>query len=177
MAGLALGASARVETERLALRAPELEDFEAFAAMWGEGAVTRHIGGEPLSREAAWIKFLRDAGHWTMLGYGFWIVTERESGALVGQVGLCDLKRTIAVNLDNRVEVGWAFASAAQGKGYATEAVRAAMDWGERALSNPRLFCMINPENAPSLRVAEKCGFKEWTRAPYHGRLAILLEK
>jgi RimJ/RimL family protein N-acetyltransferase len=48
-----------VETERLILRGHTLDDFPAFAAMWADPAVTRFIGGAPLSQEESWGKFLR----------------------------------------------------------------------------------------------------------------------
>jgi RimJ/RimL family protein N-acetyltransferase len=58
-------------------------------------------------------------------------------------------------------EMGWVMAPHSHGKGYATEAARAAIAWGERHFGGRRTACIIAPENEPSLRVAEKCGFRE----------------
>jgi len=63
-----------IETERLILRGHTPEDFPAFAAMWADPVVTRFIGGAPLAEEDAWAKYLRVAGHWALLGYGFWSI-------------------------------------------------------------------------------------------------------
>ncbi len=51
-----------LETSRLRLRAYRIEEFELYAAMWSEPAVVRYIGGSPMPREAAWIRFLRQIG-------------------------------------------------------------------------------------------------------------------
>jgi len=51
-----------LETERLKLRGHRLDDFPACATMWADPAVTRHIGGKPLSTEESWTKFLRYFG-------------------------------------------------------------------------------------------------------------------
>jgi RimJ/RimL family protein N-acetyltransferase len=53
------------------------------------------------------------------------------------------------------------------GRGYATEATRAALAWIDARLGNPRMFCIVSPENVASIRVAEKCGFRRWTETTY----------
>ncbi len=73
-----------VETGRLILRAPRPDDFPSYAAMWGDPEVTRFIGGQPLSEEDAWAKFMRAFGHWALVGFGFWTVEEKGSGARLG---------------------------------------------------------------------------------------------
>ena len=164
-----------LETERLVLRGHTREDFPAFAAMWGDADVTRFVGGKPLSQEDAWAKFMRTFGHWELTGMGFWSVQDRVSGLRVGETGFLDVKREIAPSLDGTPEIGWAFAKSAQGKGYATEAVRAALAWGEQRLGKIRFACIIAPQNAPSLNVAAKTGFKEFARTIYKGEPAVML--
>jgi len=63
------------------------------------------------------------------------------------------------------------------GKGYATEAVRAALAWGEAAIGLERCVCMIAPDHAASLRVAEKCGFRQFGEAEFKGSPVMLLER
>src|SRR5438045_3039872 len=82
-----------VETERLRLRPHRLEDFEELAAIWADPAVVRFIGGKPLNREESWARLLRYAGHWALMGFGFWAVEERDSGEYVGDVGLARFQR------------------------------------------------------------------------------------
>jgi len=149
-----------IKTDRLILRGPVADDFPAYAAMWGDPAVTRFIGGVPLSEEETWGKFLRAFGQWALLGFGSWAVTEKDSGARIGEVGFLEGRREIVPALIDTPECGWAFASHAHGKGYATEAVRAALAWGEEHFGKVRLACIIAPENAASLRLAAKVGFR-----------------
>jgi RimJ/RimL family protein N-acetyltransferase len=158
-----------LETARLRMRAHRAGDFEDFAAMWSDAAVVRYISGRPFSREESWSRLLRHGGHWAMLGFGFWAVEETATGAFVGEVGFLDLHRDISPPI-TVPEVGWVLAPRAHGKGYATEAVRAALDWKP----GTDLVCLIHPENRASIRVAEKCGFRERERTSYHGQPTIV---
>ncbi len=160
-----------IETARLRLRGHRLSDFEHCAAMWADPEVTRYIGGRPLSTEDAWAKFLRYAGHWAMQGFGFWAVEEKASGAYMGELGFADFKRDMEPPQGGAPEAGWVLARAAQGKGYATEALQAALGW----LRAPRTFCLIHPGNGPSIRVAEKCGYRLSLRTFYKGAPVIVL--
>ena len=63
------------------------------------------------------------------------------------------------------------------GKGFATEAVRAVLSWGDRQIDAPKTHCMIGVENGASLRLAEKCGFRQVGSATYHDRPQFLLER
>ncbi|WNJ89842.1 GNAT family N-acetyltransferase [Bosea sp. 685] len=81
-----------IETERLLLRPPVLDDFEACYALLSDPAVMSFIGG-PMSREESWHRLLRYAGHWSLLGYGLFVIIEKESGRLLGQTGLADFHR------------------------------------------------------------------------------------
>ncbi len=71
-------------------------------------------------------------------------------------------------------EAGWVLAREAHGKGYATEAVRAAIGWGEKRFGKTRTACIIHPEHAASIRVAEKCGYREPKVASYKGEPVLL---
>jgi RimJ/RimL family protein N-acetyltransferase len=145
-----------LQTDRLTLRPHGLADFEECAAMWGDPAVTRHIGGVPFARSDVWARLLRYAGHWTLQGFGFWAVRERETGVFVGDVGCMEFRRELEPALEYP-ECGWVLAAAAHGKGYATEAVRAVMAWADTQFA--RTNCIIDVDNEPSLRVAAKCGY------------------
>ena len=165
-----------IETARLRLRVHRIEDLADSAALWGDTSVTRYIGGRPQSREETWGRILRYLGHWTALGYGYWAVEEKETGAFVGEVGYMDFQRDITPPLANDPEMGWVLTPGAQGKGYATEAVNAACAWGD-ARQWRRTVCLIHPENAASLRVAAKCGFREFARTAYRAQPVILFER
>jgi RimJ/RimL family protein N-acetyltransferase len=147
-------------TNRLTLRAITCTDFEPYAAMWADSRVTSFIGGDPRDRQTSWSKFCQSVGLWPLLGYGYWLFEERSSGEMVGLGGLACFERGIA-QLDGFPEAGWAFAADHWGKGYASEAVVAIVHWSDTVLGVPELRCIIDPQNTPSIRVAQKCGFTQ----------------
>jgi RimJ/RimL family protein N-acetyltransferase len=166
-----------IETDRLTLRGHRLDDFAESAAMWADPEVTRWIGGRPQSAEETWARLLRYVGHWSLLGFGYWVIREKASGRFVGEVGFADFRREIEPSIVGRPEIGWVLASWAQGRGFATESVLAALAWGEGHFETTRTICLIHPENAPSLRLAAKCGFIESGRSTYKGEPTILFRR
>jgi RimJ/RimL family protein N-acetyltransferase len=76
-----------LQTLRLRLRTFGHADFDAYAAMWKDAEVVRFIGGVPLSREAAWSRFLRQMGAWHYLGFGFFAIEDKATGAFIGEAG------------------------------------------------------------------------------------------
>lgn len=142
--------------------------------MWGDPAVTRHLGGGPFTAEETWSRLLRYVGHWTLLGFGYWIVEERESGRFAGEVGFADYRRDVQPSLAGMPEIGWVLPAHAHGKGYATEAAQAAVAWGERYFGAVRTACIVAPGNAASIRVAEKCGYREWQRGTYKEHATLI---
>ena len=85
-----------VETERLRLRGHTLGDFAHTRALWGDAAVVTYMGGKPFTPEECWTRFLRYVGHWSVLGFGYWVVEEKATGDFVGEVGFGNFKRDIA---------------------------------------------------------------------------------
>lgn len=142
--------------------------------MWTDPLVTRYIGGKPLTEEESWAKFLRYAGHWRLLGFGYWVVEEKATGNFAGEIGFADYKRDLQPSLKGVPEIGWVLASQAHGKGYATEAVSAAVAWGDEHFPSGRTACIIAPENLASIRVAVKCGYGEVQPAMYKGKPALM---
>jgi RimJ/RimL family protein N-acetyltransferase len=166
-----------IETERLRLRPHGRGDFAACAAMWALPDVVRYIGGKPFSVEEVWSRVLRYAGHWQWMGFGFWALEEKTTGAFAGDLGFAEFKREIEPSIEGIPEIGWVLTPRAQGKGYATEGVRAVVAWGDQRFDRARTVCLIHPENLLSLRVAEKCGYKEFQRTAYKGQPTIILER
>jgi RimJ/RimL family protein N-acetyltransferase len=165
-----------VETERLRLRGHTLDDFAHTSALWGDASVLRYMGGKPLSVEECWARFLRYFGHWSLLGFGYWVVEERETAEFVGEVGFGDFKRDMQPALGAIPELGWVLAPAKHGKGYATEAAQAALSWGRKHFRSNNFACLIHPEHRASIRVAAKCGFEAWQLATYRDRPAMIFK-
>lgn len=152
-ADLAAGLAMRVPTlatARLALRAPRMTDFDAFAGVF-DGPRADHIGGA-LSRDDAMEVFLAATGSWALRGHGLWSVERRADRALLGFVLLQHETG------DPEAELGYLFTLQAEGRGYATEAAAAARDFARDVLRWPSVVSYVAPENTRSVAVAERLG-------------------
>jgi RimJ/RimL family protein N-acetyltransferase len=166
-----------VETPRLRLRAFRESDLDPQAAAMGDPEVVRHLGGTPFSREETWRKLLAGPGLWAVLGYGYWVAERKEDGAYLGQIGFADFKRDMVPNIEGLPEMGWIFAPAAQGQGYASEAVTGALAWADETLEAREIVAIIGHGNAPSIRVAEKGGFSIREEALYKDEPILLFRR
>ncbi|HEY1613409.1 MAG TPA: GNAT family N-acetyltransferase [Rhizomicrobium sp.] len=166
-----------LETDRLALRRHRRSDFGDCQAMWSDSDVMRYLGGRPFTREECWARLLRYAGHWDLLGFGFWAVIEKASGRFAGEIGFANFERDIEPSFDGAPEIGWVFMPWAQGRGYATEAARAVTAWGDAKFGSSRTVCIISPDNVPSLRVAEKSGYRQWGETDYKDSPVVMFER
>lgn len=164
-----------LETARLTLRAHRAADLDELLALWGDPAVVRYINGNPATREDAWGRLQRYAGHWALAGHGFWQIRERTTDRFVGDAGIAEFQRGLTLSFDGAPEAGWALAPWSQGAGYATEAMTAILAWA--APAHPRTVCIIHPDNAASLRVAAKLGYREFGHDTYRGNPVIAFER
>jgi RimJ/RimL family protein N-acetyltransferase len=140
-----------LETERLILRPPLLEDFEPWAEMMSDEQTARFIGGvQPPS--LAWRAVMSMAGAWQLTGVGMFSVIEKSTGRWVGRLGPWRPHGWPGN------EVGWSLSRHAWGKGYATEGATAAMDYAFDVLGWSDVIHCIDPANAGSRGVAERLG-------------------
>ncbi|HYD11809.1 MAG TPA: GNAT family N-acetyltransferase [Allosphingosinicella sp.] len=174
---MAARAAPVLETARLILRPFEESDLDAQARAMGDPEVMRYLGANPLSREDTWRRMLCAPGLWTLVGFGYWAVVARDDGRYLGQLGFADFKRDMTPSIEGLLEIGWIFAPAAQGQGYATEAAQAALAWADAVLAPDEVVAIIDAENAPSIRVAEKIGFNENEPATYRGEPILLFRR
>ncbi|HEX7128643.1 MAG TPA: GNAT family N-acetyltransferase [Rhodanobacteraceae bacterium] len=140
-----------LETARLLLRVPRLEDFERYAQLLADEEAARYIGGR-LERAPAWRRFLQMPGAWVVQGFAMFSVLDKASGKWLGQAGPWKPDGWPGN------EVGWSFHPDAWGRGYATEAAIAAMDWAFETLGWDSVIHCIDPANAPSQRLAQRLG-------------------
>lgn len=140
-----------IQTERLTLRPIALEDFPRWAEMMADPEAARFLGGaQPAA--TAWRGFMTMAGAWSLTGVSMFSVIERNSGLWLGRIGPWrphDWPGT---------EVGWGLHPAAQGKGYGVEAATAAIDYAFDVLGWTEVIHCIDPDNLPSIRLAERVG-------------------
>jgi RimJ/RimL family protein N-acetyltransferase len=163
-----------LRTDRLLLAGHRPDDLDAIAAMWAHPAVYGKIGGVARSREEVWIRLLRHIGQWQAFGYGSWVLRD-SAGGFVGEAGLMEARRAIDPPLA-LPEMGWTLAPAVHGRGYAREALDAILGWAAgRGIA--RTTCIIDPDNAPSLRLAARLGYATVRDAAYKGRTVRVLER
>lgn len=142
-----------LETDRLRLRQFREDDLSRYLDLVGDPEVMRYIGrGVTLDEAGAWGQISMILGHWQLRGYGLWAIEHKPTGALLGRAGLYSPPGWPGL------EVGWALCRAYWGQGYATEAGRAALDWGFGNLETNRIISCIQPANKGSIRVAQRLG-------------------
>lgn len=150
----------RIETPRLILRPTVAEDLDGFAAFSADPEAMRFLGG-PVSRPMAWRGMATLAGCWQLNGYSMFSVIEKASGEWIGRIGPWRPEAWPGT------EVGWGLLSRFWGKGYATEAAAACMDYAVETLGWTDIIHTIDPDNLPSAAVARRLGSRN--RGP--GRL------
>jgi RimJ/RimL family protein N-acetyltransferase len=146
-----------IVTERLILRPFREEDLGAFTATLTAEPVRRslHLPND-FGRIEAWLQMAMWLGQWALRGTGHWALEERRTGSFVGRAGLHRPERPDWPG----VEVGWTLHPEHWGKGYATEAGRAAIEYAFEAQPElAALYSVILPENARSQAVARRLGF------------------
>ncbi|MEM8731086.1 MAG: GNAT family N-acetyltransferase [Pseudomonadota bacterium] len=138
-----------LETERLTLRAPVLEDFQTYAeiVLSPRG---RHL--DITSRDDAWYDFAAACGNWLLRGHGIWTVTDTAQGATLGFV-LLGFEPG-----DGEPELGYLLSEAAEGQGIGHEAAQAVLHHARTALHLPRLVSYVDVANDRSIALAQRLG-------------------
>jgi RimJ/RimL family protein N-acetyltransferase len=161
-----------VLTERLSVRPPESGDEAAYAELFRRPPVEVWLRPPPLSpfKISEIEEMLReDIRHWEEFGFGPWALIERGSGSFVGRGGL----RMTAVAGEQAVELAWTVDPDSQGRGLATEAALAALEWA-RTLGIEEVIALTLPGNHASRRVAEKAGLRAAGEVEYAGLTHVL---
>src|SRR6202795_3718540 len=141
----------RLETERLILRTYPLSDFEDHFKLCADPDVMRYlIGGKPLSRFEAWRHMAFLVGHWELLGYGYFVAEEKASRRFVGRIGFTNPEGWPGF------EIGWTIPPWCPGRGCAPEGGGFLLQYAFNERSKAHVISVINPENKPSIRVAER---------------------
>ena len=119
--------------------------------MMADPEVARFIGGVQ-TRSSVWRTMAMFVGLWALRGYGFWVVERKSDSVFLGRAGLWRPEGWPGVELARTLDRPY------WGNGYATEAAKAALDYGFLKLLVPKLVSLIDPKNAPSQRVAKRLG-------------------
>jgi RimJ/RimL family protein N-acetyltransferase len=145
--------------------------------MWADPLVVRHISGVPSNQSETWSRLLRYIGHWQAMGFGYWVIEDKTSNSFLGEAGFADFKRQIEPPLGNTPEAGWVLIPNSHGRGLASEAVAAMLQWADRHLQSHSTVCIMNPEHTASRRVAEKNGYRYSRMADFRGEKTMVMER
>jgi RimJ/RimL family protein N-acetyltransferase len=160
-----------IETARLRLRQWRGDDIAPYTAMLADPGTARFItvDGKPVVDEmTGWRHAVVMAGHWTLHGAGMFVVEEKSSGQFAGRVGPWSPPGWPGF------EIGWGIAAAFRGKGYATEAARASIDWAFATFEINQIIHCIDRENTASQAVARRLGAEQQCEIDLFGHLADL---
>ncbi|MEM8790319.1 MAG: GNAT family N-acetyltransferase [Pseudomonadota bacterium] len=139
-----------IETERLRLRALGPQDIEAYVTFFASDR-SRFIGG-PRPRRDAWRTLATLIGHWQLRGWGPWAVADKSDDRILGTIGpWCPEGWP-------EPEMSWSVHDAAEGRGIAFEAAKAALNHAFTSFGWSTAVSYIDPENTRSIRLAERLG-------------------
>ncbi len=142
-----------IETPHLILRAWMAKDAPALFDILQEDGILQYFPNpDPPPRAKADDYIAHQLAHWQLYGYGHWAVVARDDGKVVGWNGLEYLPEL------GETEVAYLLSRRVRGRGYATEAARAAVQYGFDTVGLASIIGLVHPENAGSVRVLEKCG-------------------
>ncbi|MEU8347495.1 Protein N-acetyltransferase, RimJ/RimL family [Actinomadura meyerae] len=158
-----------LETERLTLRPLTGDDFDDYAAMMADPEVADGLA-DPIGRTPAdaWRSLALFIGHREIRGYSHWAVIERATGRFIGRAGPWQPHGFPGLG------VGWCLARPHWGKGYATEAARAAIAYCFTDLRADEVISVIRPGNKRSISVAERIGHRLLRETDYKNSPALI---
>ena len=160
-----------LETPRLLLRQFREPDWDAYAETSADAEVMRYIGtGATLTREESWRSIANFLGHWQLRGYGMWALESKETGEFLGRAGFHEPPGWPGF------ELGWVLGRTHWGRGYASEAARAALAHAFNGLGRAKVISLIRHGNARSIRVAEAIGARLAGEAEMLGAKALVYE-
>ena len=145
--------------------------------MFQDEGLFRYIGAPRFSREDAWNRLLRYAGHWSLLSFGLFAVFDKGTGDFLGEVGFADFHRGLGPGFDDAPEAAWIMTACAQGRGMAHEAVAAAHAWLDNARGCGRTVCIIHPDNAPSIKLAHRLDYAAYAEGRYRELPCTMYER
>ncbi|MGV6397045.1 GNAT family N-acetyltransferase [Pseudomonas caspiana] len=157
-----------MHTHHLTLREFSLTDGPALSAILADPEVMRYSVRGVMSPHATdeFIQWCVES--YANSGFGPWAVVDNASGALAGFCGLNPER----VDGADEIELGYRLAPQFWGRGLATEAVRATLEYGFTVLELASIIAIVQPENIASVRVIQKAGFSGYVHSQYH-RLAV----
>ncbi|ARU92679.1 GNAT family N-acetyltransferase [Tatumella citrea] len=144
-----------LDTTRLRLEPYNDSHYEGLRVMDNDPGVMRYISkGIVKTPEETRENIRRVQDRWHKYGFSWWAIKEKTSGTVVGAACLQYLENVEGAPL----EIGWRLIPEHNGKGYATEAAKAIIDFAAEHIGAHYLVAVADPENIPSQRVMQRLG-------------------
>mgnify|MGYP000165043155 CR=1 FL=1 len=144
-----------LQTERLRLRELTPDDAINFYRLNSDLEVMKYTGDSPFDSVESARQFLKHYTDYTINGFGRWAVVDKKTNSFLGWCGL-------KLNEENLIDIGFRFFQNEWGKGYATEAAKACLDYGFNHLNMDEIIGRAASENKASIRVLEKLNMLFW---------------
>ena len=146
---------ATLHTDRLRMDPPEPGDSAAVLEIAGDPRAVAHNPSDLIRGQAEAEELVgRWITHWQRHGFGYWCVREADRPRLVGYCGV----KKMHVGDRPVLNLIYRFRPEVWGRGYATEAARAAITWADTHQPGATILARVRPDNARSGRVALKAG-------------------
>lgn len=139
-----------LDTPRLRLRPPDAQAAAAYEAFYTDPQASHHYGG-PLTPGQAWARLATDLGHWSLRGFGVWVIERKADRHVVGTCGYWQ-------GLGWPRELTWWLLPSARGQGLALEASQAAITHALEAWHWPEVQTYMNDDNAAARTLALRLG-------------------
>ena len=158
-----------IDTDRLLLRPWEFGDLDALHGLTDDDQVRGFFSGDELSLADSFNRLMRNGACWHFFGWGPFKAIERQSGEVIGNVGLFRALRGLGDDFDPYPEAGWVVRRQSWGMGYASEGMSAILHWFDSRHGGGRTVCMISIGNSASERIADKLRYRPIGLAEYKG--------
>lgn len=150
------------ETKRLLLREFHLSDSAELFLLNSDPDVIRYTGDPPFESINEAKNFVKNYSEYKKNGYGRWAVILKETNSFIGWCGL-------KLNEENMVDLGFRFYKKNWGRGYATEAAEASLEYGFNELNLDLIIGRAALDNTASIKVLEKLNMRYWKNDLCHG--------
>ncbi|MEW9854901.1 GNAT family N-acetyltransferase [Novosphingobium sp. M1R2S20] len=152
-----------LRTERFDLWRPRgPEDLDGLCRLVADEETRRFLGSIEPTPQSQWERLLRNAGSWSLYGYGAFLVRPRDGDEIIGNCGVFHSWRGIEPSMDDQPEAGWIVRRDHWGQGLAREAMEAILAWFDATHGPRRIVAMIERGNAGSQRVAAGLDFSHY---------------
>ena len=164
-------------TARLELWRPAAPDLADLFELTRDEETRRFLGTFVPTEMDSFARLLRNAGSWSLYGYGAFMVRLRGEARIIGNCGVFRSHRGFGADkgLDNVPEAGWTIHKDLWGGGLAREAMEAALGWFDSTHGKQRVACMIEEGHAASDALAKKLGFAPYGRHEPEGDAVLVL--